>query len=312
MNRLPLTIALALVAIAACPGAASAAPAREPRCFGAAARDASRPCTNPRLRLRVTPTPNQAALIPNLACQRSTLTEVLDECAYGLAAAKARETVAVIGDSHAAHWRAALRVVAERKRWRILEIGRPHCPLSLAKPNSGEPISSQCATWNTQVIGWLKAHPEVRTVFVTGAARAPIVVPKGRTRLQERVAGFVGAWKRLPASVGRLIVIRDNATEAVDTHDCVRRAMRRRVPAGPACALPRRRALVPDGAVAAAGKLRRRGVRVLDLSPQFCDSRVCFPVIGGVLVRKDTDHLTQRFAATLGPILLRKLNALRW
>ena len=39
---------------------------------------------------------------------------------------------------------------------------------------------------------------------------------------------------------------------------------------------------------------------------------MCFPVIGGVLVRKDTDHLTQRFAATLGPILLRKLNALRW
>ena len=238
MIRLPLTVALALVAIATVPGPASAAPAREPRCFGAAARDASRPCTNPRLRLRVTPTPNQAALIPNLACQRSTLTEVLDECAYGLAAAQARETVAVIGDSHAAHWRAALRVVAERKRWRVLEIARPHCPLSLAEPHSGEPISSQCATWNTQVIGWLEDHPEVRTVFVTGAARAPIVVPKGRTRFQERVAGFVGAWKRLPASVAHLIVIRDNATEAVDTHDCVRRAMRRRVPAGPACALP--------------------------------------------------------------------------
>ena len=138
-------------------------------------------------------------------------------------------------------------------------------------------------------------------------------MPKGRTQFQERVAGFVGAWKRLPASVGRLIVIRDNATEAVDTHDCVRRAMRRRVPAGPACALPRRRALVPDGAVAAAGKLRRRGVRVLDLSPtSSATRRLCFPVIGGVLVRKDTDHLTQRFAATLGPILLRKLNALRW
>jgi SGNH domain (fused to AT3 domains) len=307
-----VTVALAALALAAAPAAADAAPAREPRCFGAASRDAARPCTNPRLRLRVTPTPEQAALIPNLACQRSTLTEVLDECAYGLAAAKARETVAVIGDSHAAHWRAALRVVAERKRWRILEIGRPHCPLSLARPDSGEPISSQCATWNTQVIGWLRGHPEVSKVFVTGAARAPIVVPRGRTQFQERVAGYVGAWKRLPPSVQRLIVIRDNATDALETQDCVRRAMRRRQAAGPACALPRRRALVPDGAVAAARKLRRGGVRVVDLSDQFCDRRLCFPVIGGVLVRKDMDHLTQRFSATLGPILLRKLNALRW
>ena len=69
---------------------------------------------------------------------------------------------------------------------------------------------------------------------------------------------------------------------------------------------------MPDGAVAAAGKLRRRGVRVARPLRPVLRPPACFPVVGGVLVHKDIDHLTQRFSATLGPILLRKLNALRW
>jgi hypothetical protein len=44
---------------------------------------------------------------------------------------------------------------------------------------------------------------------------------------------------------------------------------------------------------------------VVDLTPHFCGRRRCFPVVGGVLVHKDTDHLTRRFSRTLGPYLLR-------
>ena len=147
------------------------------------------------------PTPDEAAITPNLACTRAQLTEVLDECAYGLPAEDARETVAMIGDSHAAHWRAALAVVAKRKRWRVLEIARPHCPLTTATPDSGEPVSSECGAWNRDVVSWLAEHPEVRTVFVSANAQAPIVVPAGHTEYPTRVKGYVEAW-RSPARVG--------------------------------------------------------------------------------------------------------------
>jgi hypothetical protein len=281
-----------------------------PRCFGAAARDRGRPCVNPRLERVVTPTPDEAALIPNLACTRVTLSEVLDQCAYGTPAADARETVAMVGDSHAAHWRAAVAVVAAGRRWRVLEIARPHCPLSLAVPDSGEPVSSDCGRWNEEILEWFRAHPEVSTVLMSGNARAPIVRAPGKSLYETRVAGYADAWAALPASVRRIVVIRDVPTDSLSTPDCLRRAMDRREPAGKTCALLRRRALVRDAAVEAAARLKRKGTRVVDLTHQFCGRRLCFPVVGGVLVHKDRDHLTQLFASTLGPLLLRKIGAL--
>jgi hypothetical protein len=290
------------------PIAVPAEAAATPKCFGAAARDPQRRCENPRLRLVVRPTPDEAALTPNLACTRAQLTEVLDQCAYGVPAGDARETVAMIGDSHAAHWRAALAVVARRKHWRVLEIARPHCPLTTATPDSGEPVSSDCGKWNQQVGSWLAQHPEVRTVFVSANARAPIVVPAGHTEYATRVAGHVQAWQRLPASVQRIVVIRDNPTDRTRTHDCVRRAIAKRRPAGHACAVRRRMVLARDAEVAAARRLRARGARVVDLTRYFCDRRRCLPVVGGVLVHKDVDHLTQLFAGTLGPFLLHRID----
>jgi hypothetical protein len=258
----------------------------------------------------VRPTPDEAEVTPNLACTRAQLTDVLDQCAYGLAAADARETVAMIGDSHAAHWRAALAVVARRKHWRVLEVARPHCPLSTATPDSGEPVSSDCGRWNQQVVSWLADHPEVRTVFTSANAQAPIVVPTGHTEYATRVAGYVSAWNALPASVQRIVVIRDNPTDRTKTHDCVRHAIAKHRPAGRACAVLRRVVLPRDAAVAAARRLQARGARVVDLTRYFCNRRLCLPVVGGVLVHKDVDHLTQLFSGTLGPFLLRSFDRL--
>jgi len=48
-------------------------------------------------------------------------------------------------------------------------------------------------------------------------------------------------------------------------------------------------------------------VRVIDLTPHFCDESQCFPVVGGALVQRDETHLTTTFSATLGPYVLRAL-----
>jgi len=301
-------LAAAIVAAAVLAGAAASTAA--PRCFGAAARDAQRDCHNPHLRLVVRPTPDEAVITPNLACTREQVSEVLDECAYGVRAGKASETVVMAGDSHAAHWRAAMAVVAKRKNWHVVEVARPHCPLSTAMPDSGEPISSRCIAWNGQVADWLAGHPEVRTVFVSANAQAPIVVPPGKSEYETRVDGFVQSWSALPTSVQRVIVIRDNPTDRTRTHDCIRRAIRHHQPPGQACRTPRRRVLPRDAAVTAARRLKDRGVRVVDLTRYFCGRRHCLPVVGGVLVHKDVDHLTQQFAKTLGPFLLRRIDRL--
>ena len=53
-------------------------------------------------------------------------------CAFGAAT---RGTFALIGDSHAAHWRPTVAVVARRLGWRGIAISRNGCAFSdLAAP----------------------------------------------------------------------------------------------------------------------------------------------------------------------------------
>ena len=65
--------------------------------------------------------------------------------------------------------------------------------------------------------------------------------------------------------------------------------------------------MTADQLAAAAVKMRAARVRVIDLTPHFCDESQCFPVVGGALVQRDETHLTTTFSATLGPYVLRAL-----
>jgi F0F1-type ATP synthase membrane subunit c/vacuolar-type H+-ATPase subunit K len=68
MGRARKTVAAMAVAVAAALAALSAAAQpsiMSARCFGAAARDRLHPCTNPKLRLVVTPMPAEARMRPN-------------------------------------------------------------------------------------------------------------------------------------------------------------------------------------------------------------------------------------------------------
>jgi hypothetical protein len=285
-----------------------AAPAHAaPTCFGAAARDPEHPCKNPALRLTVTPTPDQAPLIPNIDCEKVEVTAAMATCAFGPADG---ESVALIGDSHAQHWRPAVGVVAQARHWRVFDITVPHCLLTTTPSGIGPPFPTLCPQWDADVLAWLTAHPEIHTIVLSANAVQPITAPAGASRYETRVSGESERLAQLPSSVTSLIVIRDTPRVRLHTHDCVRAAMARRVPAGKACALARKFALPRDPLVAAARLQTSRAVHVIDLSDHFCNARVCFPVVGGVLVHRDVDgHITKLFARTLGPYLARAISS---
>jgi hypothetical protein len=268
-----------------------------PRCFGAAARDPWGPCANPALRTTVTPTPSEALLTPNAPCRPTHPDAVVSPCLFGL---DGGDDVALIGDSHAEHWRAALEVVAQAKRWHGISLTQPGCALNARTPRLHTPaLTRDCARWLGGVRRWLAAHPEVHTVFVSAHAK---------TRYAgDPVAGFRTAWRNLPDSVQRVYVLRDTPRAVRPEADCVSRLARRKRPIGSHCAQPRAAALPPDPeAIAARGGADPR-VRLLDLTKLLCGTQSCPAVIGGVLVRKDGDHLTRTFSATLGRFVLRAI-----
>jgi hypothetical protein len=297
-----------IVATSALAAAAAPAPAAT-ACFGAAARDLRHPCSNPTRSFY--PKLEDVDRVASSAC-RLTAETPAPVCTFGAAASKAQGHIALIGDSHALQWRAALDVVARARRWRAFSVTAPGCFLSDAVNDLPEGLRAPCQEWYRSALAWVRRHPEVSTVFVSQKVDTPVVVTPGKTYLGIRVAGFRRAWAALPSTVKHVVVIRDTPATSEGTVACLRGviAAGTRRP-GPACPLPRSAAVRNDTAVAAVRALRSRRYGFVDLTSYFCSSRNCSAVIGGVLVYRDVlGHITVTYSRTLGPYLLREVRAL--
>jgi SGNH domain (fused to AT3 domains) len=280
-----------------------------PRCFGAAARSSRRLCRNASLRSAAYPRPADAAIWPTSPCTPlERLGAVFDPCAFGVPEAQSRATIALVGDSHAAHWRAALEVVAQAKGWRGISITRPGCPFSTQIPASPALGPASCTAQHAATIAWLQANHAIHTVFVSDWAEPPSGPQGGIGGYGGSASAYGAMLDRLPASVQHVYVLRDVPGTTLRATLCVERLLRRRRPIGTACASSRSAVVTADpGAVAAAARGPR--ARVLDLTRFFCSASRCFPVVGGVYVHKDDNHMNAVFASTLGPFVLRALGA---
>ena len=311
--RVARTTMIALVASAALVGSGSTVGAQQeapeaddtPRCFGAASRDPVDPCRNARLARMVKPKPIDALLEANSECKFGDRKGELSPCHFGVPEETASETVALIGDSHAAHWRAAIDTVVAAKNWHGISMTKAGCPFSTAMTDLAEPGKTKCIRWKRQLFRWFAEHPEIKTVITSNHSGGKVVGKGPAASHRAHVKGYAGAMQNLLATVEHVMAIRDVPRNTKNSSSCVDRAIRKKQNAGPACAVPRDFALKPDPAVGAVKRLDPSRVQLIDMTRFMCSSRLCMPVIGGALVHKDQTHLTRVFAMTLGPFLLR-------
>lgn len=276
--------------------------AGRPPCFGAAARDPEAACVNRALNVTVTPSPYDAPLEPSAPCT-PILQATPEACAFGPPRRSSTTSVALLGDSHSTHWRAALAVVAGAMRWHGVSINRNNCPFTLART----PGKGACGGWTDRALRWLRAHPEVSAIVVSANSGSGVIPGPGLTRRTTKINGYIDAWKAVPRSVRRIIVVRDVPHSRNETRACVTEAVARRRNPAVRCARPRSGALRPDLQAIAATQSRSERVALVDLSRFMCDDENCFPVVGGALVIKDIGHLTRTFSTTLGPYLGRAI-----
>ena len=179
-----------------------------PRCFGAASRDPSRRCDNPALRMAVVPTPANAIITPNAYCSLGKRRGLVLPCAFGASSGQATSTMALVGDSHAMHWRGALEVVAQARRWRGISVTRASCPFTRAKTLlKTDALTAACVRWNRDARAWFSRHPEVRTVFLSANSRDHYAGDRG-------LAGFTTALRGLPRTVRTIFILRDTPATA--------------------------------------------------------------------------------------------------
>ena len=278
-------------------------------CFGAAARDSANPCDNPVLRNSVDPPPERAKIRADPFCDNVEHAGFITACSFGAMPDDAARTFALIGDSHAANLKSSVTVLTLAKRWRGISVLRAGCPLTRARPILASPRASrQCRTWNGEVFAWLRRHREIDTVFLSAHAGARVQKSGKRSAKASAQAGYRTAIRDLLRLRRRVVVVRDTPPSTNEQLRCVRRAIAARRRAHTACTRPRSASVRSDPLVSAARAVRSPNVKVIDLTRLFCDSRRCFAVIGGALVRHDESHLTQAFAVTLGPFIARALD----
>ncbi|MFI7585657.1 acyltransferase family protein [Spongisporangium articulatum] len=283
-----------------------------PGCYGAPALDPSRPqCAGAGDDTNPVPSPVAAFEDKPKACLQDIGRAALRVCAFGASASAATRTVAVVGDSHSMAWLGALEPAAHRRSWRLVVIQKGSCPLIEAVRRMPAGQAASCRAWNVALHGWFRVNPQVHEVFVSASSMNQFVPAPGRTWQQTAVSGYLAAWRSLPDSVQRIVVLRDVPRPRPDVVTCAERAVRNRQNVN-TCGRPEAQAVLGDPEVTAAAEAATRtkesvvgrDVAVINLNRLFCTNGYCSPAVGGVFVYRDGHHMTNTFAGTLAPYLL--------
>ncbi|MER7891438.1 acyltransferase family protein [Micromonospora sp. NPDC094482] len=238
-------------------------------------------------------------------CHADQRSSAVRSCQYG--DPNASFTVALAGDSHAAQWLPALQRVAVSNKWRLKSYTKSSCPFVegvVALDNRPYP---SCTEWNEKLRTALTGAERPNVLVVSTSFY--VMVRDGEPVTSQAQAAFADVLRRTWAATAAagipVIVLRDTPYHDMDIAECVSANPRKLT----RCASPRDKVLAAGGGPAHETAARDNDkVHLVDLNAAICPRARCAPVIGGVLVYRDNNHITATYAATLAPRLAAALD----
>lgn len=222
-------------------------------------------------------------------------------CAFG--SPKAKHTAVLIGDSHAGQWFPTVARVFDRPGWRLLVLTKSSCPM-VDEPYFYKRIGREytvCSTWRTHALARVAAiKPDV---VLVGTAVAHF------TKIQW-IDGTAKVLDKLTSTAGHIYLLRDTPSLPFDGPNCLAEHTGRSawLNLRHTCAASFKSRYAQNvyrwTSTAAA---RFSNVTMLDMNPYVCPEGTCSALRNGVVVFRDSQHLTRSYAATLAPQLARKL-----
>jgi peptidoglycan/LPS O-acetylase OafA/YrhL len=234
------------------------------------------------------------------ACQQSLDRHQLRSCEVG--DPQGTRHYALVGDSHAGHWVPMVDELGRQRHARVTVWTKSSCPSSDARrvvaAEVGSTRQTGCEAFNDSVDRALLADGSITDVLVSSytSAYTWASVP-GHPLADPARDGFRLRWERWLAAGKRVHVIRDVPAATLTKQrvpDCI---ALRRVPEE--CALARRDATRLDVAATTAQAMRVPEVTVIDLTSSFCDARLCYAQVGGVIVYRDRSHVSVEYSRLL-------------
>lgn len=205
----------------------------------------------------------------------------------------AAATVVMYGGSKIWQWLPAVLDAAEARNWHVIAFTKNACIIETGQEALGEERYRSCAAWNDAVVAEIDAlQPDL---VLTYGSRVGY-------EAYETFPDYTERYEQLLATGTTVVALRDTPSPRFDIPLCVDL----NGPGASECTVERA-AYYDEGAFAALEV--PAGVHKVDLTGYICDGDACPPVVGNVLVYRDDAHLTNTYAATLGPYLEAELAA---
>lgn len=233
-------------------------------------------------------------------------------CTYGKRDGTIR--VVVIGDSIAAQWWAAIDGAARRGGWRVTWMSKSACPAADVTVRNGTSRYTQCDSWRRNVLTKIRGFARVDLVVMAGSSSSTLlrrsdgaVISDPTAKWAEWQAGYRRTIDRLAGQARRVAILRDTPAFQTSIPTCL---VAHSGWTGP-CSRARSAALVAGPwAAEMAVDASYTWVRATDLADRLCQPTRCWPVTSdGILRYRDRHHMTDTFAAAMGPAMYSRL---RW
>lgn len=283
-------------------------------CFGAAALDDGADCTTSSDQPLV-PSPAQAVadrydtehrLTKDKKCWAAPPSFEMRTCEFG--DPQGDVEVAVVGNSHAAHWMAPLEKIAFERGWRITSFFANRCALSKTDQDFETAEETEgCSDWVDRTTTRIAEGP---FDFVVLSNRMS-VLPAGETAASAEddfAAGYETVLREWQDAGRTVIAITDTPWPGA-TIGPVPACLEAHPGDVGACAGDRDEWLPDDPVDEVVRVLDDPRIQSVDLNDHLCGPDSCPAVVGGVVAYADHSHLTSTYALTLGPYLDRAVTA---
>jgi peptidoglycan/LPS O-acetylase OafA/YrhL len=213
------------------------------------------------------------------------------------------KTIALVGDSIAGEWSSSLAAIATQQRWKLVTILKSGCPwtaTAIDHPGTTQEFTA-CHTWSENALHTLldQVKPDVVVTSDWIGDGTAVGTSNGTASYQAVAHGMTTYWDALQAAGIRIVAIQEGPTMSQDIPDCL--TSHGATVAG--CSTPRNSAITLTPPTVLAAHEADAEVPLVNMNDLICGRATCLPIVGNVVVYRDSHHLTNTYSRTLTPYL---------
>jgi peptidoglycan/LPS O-acetylase OafA/YrhL len=246
-------------------------------------------------------------------CWGSLLENATAPCVFG--DRNAKETVVLMGDSHAEHWLPAVDRMGKERGWKVIAMVKPACPVADIPELVNGRLKRRYTECTTRRRAMLRRIVGLRPMAVILSSYDHYMPARGKLAESGVTPatwrdGLRRTYSLLSSARINTIVMRDVPQPGFDVPAC----LSRRAAGAPfrmrECEYDRDESVSPR-AIAAQNEAARGLDRVafVDMTDRLCARSPCAVALRGTVVYRDDDHLTATFSRAEAPVLGARISA---